>query len=164
MWKLSKMISTPTILTTIFPNLSNPWCRSWPAATNNNSNNNMTFKIWIMIISVFLLILIAGLGREWNDQLVRHLLFVLAVAAFSSALRSEVPKTEMRLFTNYRIWLQVISTLFFNYSYYSVAWVQVRTVPTERPPLVGEVTVNFLWIEGTTWSAWRIPTVVFSAF
>jgi hypothetical protein len=29
---------------------------------------------------------------------------------------------------------------------------------------VGEVIVNFLRIEGATWSAWRIPTAVFSAF
>jgi hypothetical protein len=29
----------------------------------------------------------------------------------------------------------------------SVAWVRERTIPTERPPLVGEVSANFLWIE-----------------
>jgi hypothetical protein len=43
-----------------------------------------------------------------------------------------------------------------------MAWVRERTVPTERPPLVGEVIANFLRIEGSTWSAWRIPTAVLS--
>jgi hypothetical protein len=34
-----------------------------------------------------------------------------------------------------------------------VVWVVERTIPTERPPLVGEVSSNFLRIEGATWSA-----------
>jgi hypothetical protein len=42
----------------------------------------------------------------------------------------------------------------------SVALVRERTIPTERPPFVGEVSVNFLRIEGFAWSAQRIPTVV----
>jgi hypothetical protein len=46
----------------------------------------------------------------------------------------------------------------------SVASVRKRTIPSERPPLVSEVSVNFLRIQGATWSAWRIPTAVFSAF
>jgi hypothetical protein len=46
----------------------------------------------------------------------------------------------------------------------SVTWVRYRTIPTERPPLVGEITTNFLRIEGTAWSAWRIPTTVISVF
>jgi hypothetical protein len=46
----------------------------------------------------------------------------------------------------------------------SVVWVRERTIPTERPPLVGEVIANFLRIEAATWSAWRIPTAVFSVF
>jgi hypothetical protein len=28
-----------------------------------------------------------------------------------------------------------------------------RTIPTERPPLVSEVSANFMRIEGATWSA-----------
>jgi hypothetical protein len=36
--------------------------------------------------------------------------------------------------------------------------------PTERPPLVGEVSVKFLRIEGVAWSAQRIPPVVNSVF
>jgi hypothetical protein len=52
--------------------------------------------------------------------------------------------------------LCVISVIELN----SVALVRERTIPTERPPLVGEVSVNFLRIEGVTWSAQRIPTVV----
>jgi hypothetical protein len=46
----------------------------------------------------------------------------------------------------------------------SVAWVRERTIPTKRPQLVGEVSANFLRIDGATRSAWRIPTAVFSAF
>jgi hypothetical protein len=45
-----------------------------------------------------------------------------------------------------------------------VAWVRERTIPTERTPLIGEFSTNFLRIEGATWSAWRIPTAVFSDF
>jgi hypothetical protein len=36
-------------------------------------------------------------------------------------------------------------------------WVRERSIPTERPPLVGEVSVQLLRIEGATWLAWRIP-------
>jgi hypothetical protein len=46
----------------------------------------------------------------------------------------------------------------------SIVWVRKRIIPTERPPLVGEVIANFLRIEGATWSAWRIPTAVFTVF
>jgi hypothetical protein len=37
-----------------------------------------------------------------------------------------------------------------------MVWVRERTIPTERPPLVGEMIA--------TWSAWRIHTAVFSIF
>jgi hypothetical protein len=56
----------------------------------------------------------------------------------------------------------------FNISAYvkktSMVWVRERTTPTERRPLVNKVIANFLRIEDATWSAWRIPTVVFSVF
>ena len=42
----------------------------------------------------------------------------------------------------------------------SVALVRERTVPTERPPPVGEVSANFCAQRGVTWSAQRIPTAV----
>jgi hypothetical protein len=35
----------------------------------------------------------------------------------------------------------------------SVTLILERTIPTERPPLVGEVSANFLRIDGVTWSA-----------
>jgi hypothetical protein len=35
----------------------------------------------------------------------------------------------------------------------SIASVRKRTIPTERPPLVSEVSANFLRIEGATWLA-----------
>jgi hypothetical protein len=38
--------------------------------------------------------------------------------------------------------------------------VHKRAIPTERPPLVGEFSVNFLRVEGVAWSAQRIPTAV----
>ena len=42
----------------------------------------------------------------------------------------------------------------------SVALVRERTIPTERPPPVGEVSANFCGLRGVTWSAQRIPTAV----
>ena len=42
----------------------------------------------------------------------------------------------------------------------SVALVRERTIPTERPPPVGEVSANFCGKRGVTWSAQRIPTAV----
>jgi hypothetical protein len=47
----------------------------------------------------------------------------------------------------------------------SVALVGERTIPTERPSIVGEVSANFFWrIEGVAWPAQRITTGVFSDF
>jgi hypothetical protein len=45
-----------------------------------------------------------------------------------------------------------------------VALVRKRTIPTERPPLVGEVSANFLRIQGVAWSAQRILPAVNSVF
>ena len=42
----------------------------------------------------------------------------------------------------------------------SVALVRTRTIPTERPPPVGEVSANFCGYRGVTWSAQRVPTAV----
>ena len=39
-----------------------------------------------------------------------------------------------------------------------MALVRKRTIPTERPPPVGEVSANFCGQRGVTWSAQRIPT------
>jgi hypothetical protein len=39
----------------------------------------------------------------------------------------------------------------------SVALVRERTIPTERPPLVGEVSANFCGERGVAWSVRRIP-------
>jgi hypothetical protein len=39
----------------------------------------------------------------------------------------------------------------------SVALVRERTIPTEWPPLVGEVNANFCGIEDVAWTARRIP-------
>jgi hypothetical protein len=47
----------------------------------------------------------------------------------------------------------------------SVVLVRKRTIPTERPPNVGEVSANFLRIGAVAWSAQRIiPIAVFSVF
>ena len=42
----------------------------------------------------------------------------------------------------------------------SVALVRERTIPTERPPPVGEVSANFCGERGVTWLAQRVPTAV----
>ena len=42
----------------------------------------------------------------------------------------------------------------------SVAIVRERTIPTERPPPVGEVSANFCGYSGVTWLAQRVPTAV----
>ena len=42
----------------------------------------------------------------------------------------------------------------------SVALVRERTIPTERPPPVGEVSANFCGQMGVTWSAQRVHTAV----
>jgi hypothetical protein len=41
-----------------------------------------------------------------------------------------------------------------------MALVRKRTISTERLPLVGEVSANFLRTEGIAWSVQRIPTAV----
>jgi hypothetical protein len=41
-----------------------------------------------------------------------------------------------------------------------MALVRKRTISTERTPLVGEVSANFLRIEGVAWSPQRIPMAV----
>jgi hypothetical protein len=46
------------------------------------------------------------------------------------------------------------------FNFNSVALVRKQTIPTERPPHVGEVGSNFLLTEGVAWSAQRIPTTV----
>jgi hypothetical protein len=46
----------------------------------------------------------------------------------------------------------------------SVALVRERTIPTERPPLVGEASANFLRIEAVVRSEQRISTAEFSDF
>jgi hypothetical protein len=45
-----------------------------------------------------------------------------------------------------------------------VALIRKRTIATERPPLVGEVSANILRVEGIEWSAQRIPTAVILGF
>jgi hypothetical protein len=42
--------------------------------------------------------------------------------------------------------------------------VRKRTIPTEQPPLLSEVSTNFLRIEGVAWSAQRIPAAVNLSF
>jgi hypothetical protein len=39
----------------------------------------------------------------------------------------------------------------------SVALVRERSIPTERPPLVSEVSANFCGYRGVAWSVRRIP-------
>jgi hypothetical protein len=37
-------------------------------------------------------------------------------------------------------------------------------IPTEWPPIVGEVSANFWGLVGATWSEQRMPAAVFSSF
>ena len=46
----------------------------------------------------------------------------------------------------------------------SVALVRERTIPTERPPPVGEGSANFSRQRGVTWSAQRLPRPLISVF
>jgi hypothetical protein len=46
----------------------------------------------------------------------------------------------------------------------SVALIRERIIPTEWQPLVDEVTVTFLQIEGVVWSEQHIPKAVISDF
>jgi hypothetical protein len=63
----------------------------------------------------------------------------------------------------HRGWYSFHATLTFQHKSIKLhGRVRERTIPTERLPLVGEVIANFLRTEGATWSAWRIPTAVFS--
>jgi hypothetical protein len=41
-----------------------------------------------------------------------------------------------------------------------MALVRKRTIPTERPPLVVEVSANYLRVQDVAWSAQRIPMAV----
>jgi hypothetical protein len=45
-----------------------------------------------------------------------------------------------------------------------MALVRERTIPTEKPLLIDEVSTNFCGLEGVAWWAQRIPTAIFSAF
>ena len=56
--------------------------------------------------------------------------------------------------------LHVVVKLITKLKLNSVALVRERTIPTERPPPVGEVSTNFCGYRGVTWSAQRVPTAV----
>jgi hypothetical protein len=58
--------------------------------------------------------------------------------------------------------MPIVLAYFIKYSWFiikqiPVAWVRERTTPTERPPLVGEVSANFCWWKGVAQWARRIP-------
>jgi hypothetical protein len=46
------------------------------------------------------------------------------------------------------------NAIFSTYKLNSMALVRKQTIPTERPPLVGEVSANLLRIEGVVWPAY----------
>jgi hypothetical protein len=49
-------------------------------------------------------------------------------------------------------------------TYNSVALMREKTILTERPPLVGEISANFCEYRGVVWSARSISTAVFLVF
>jgi hypothetical protein len=71
-------------------------------------------------------------------------------------------KGLLQLYTYRVINVMILCTFLVSISlYYSVAVVRKRTIPTKRPPLVGEVSASQpLRVEGVAWSAQRIPTAV----
>jgi hypothetical protein len=85
---------------------------------------------------------------------------------------SQVPMHETVPSANYLFYIEYIDRVIFVsiqvsltlriwicFIFYSVTLVRERTMPTERPPLVGEVVPTFA-DRGVAWSAQRIPTVV----
>jgi len=54
----------------------------------------------------------------------------------------------------------VFSAIFSHIKLNSVALVRERTIPTERPPPVGEVNASFCGQRDVTWLAQRVPTAV----
>ena len=65
-------------------------------------------------------------------------------------------KQYVFIFCLFTTWRRMSQTAIKN----SVALVRTRTIPTEWPPPVGEVSANFCGQRGVTWSAQRIPTAV----
>jgi hypothetical protein len=57
-------------------------------------------------------------------------------------VRGRKQKTDMKVPCTYK-----------NFKKYSEAWVHERTIPTGRPPQVGEVSANFCGERGATWLA-----------
>jgi hypothetical protein len=91
------------------------------------------------------------------DQFIPHHPTPFLYPYYKSLLSSIIPaiaSTELRMHTSAEV-----STKF-----NSVIWVHERTIQTQKSPLVGEISANFLLIERTAWSAQRIPTAVFSVF
>jgi hypothetical protein len=75
-----------------------------------------------------------------------------------------IGKILVENYSNHKWLFFIHCSLVFTTKTNSVALVRDRTIPTERPPLVGKVSANLLRIEGNSWTAWRIPTAVFSDF
>ena len=98
--------------------------------------------------------------RFTSSYVLKHLLLTIPVVAVKCYARaSGTLRGNSNVYISYLHKVEV--TVF--YSYYkknSVALVRVRTIPTERPPPVGEVSANFCGWRGVTWSAQRIPTAV----
>jgi hypothetical protein len=68
-------------------------------------------------------------------------------------------KTILQLYLYIRVYPQWITGN--NDDNSSMPLVRERTVPAEKTPFVGEVSANFLLIEGVVWSARWIPMAVF---
>jgi hypothetical protein len=84
---------------------------------------------------------------------VLYLLCVIsAIVAINSLVKSEESTLLLPRAENKHVTIQTNS----------VVLVRKRTIPTERPPHVGEVSANFMRIEGVSWSAQRIPKAAIS--
>jgi hypothetical protein len=84
------------------------------------------------------------------------ILITLSVIRANLMDKSHKPKVTSRLLTHLlKVNWQKVN---------SVALVRERTIPTEWPPLVGEVSARFCGLRGVTRSTQRVPKAVFSVF
>jgi hypothetical protein len=58
------------------------------------------------------------------------------------------------------VWICTSALLYILLEQTKTPWSHKWTIPAKLPPLVGEVSVSILQIEGVVWSAHRIPTAV----
>jgi hypothetical protein len=69
----------------------------------------------------------------------------LTVSSRRAVVGSQLNSFNTRLMLGLMSWQQLGQRASNNWITNSMVWVRERTIPTERPPLVGEVIANFCW-------------------